>query len=79
MDISQLYRLQIALKSGSGFELLCTMSEQALVDEIRDAKKEGRLARIASPSSGADMAASQFDPKDLSGYMHMPVQRIARV
>lgn len=55
------------------------MTEQALVDEIIAAKEERRMARISSPTSGAELAASSFDPKDLSGYMHMPVQRIARV
>lgn len=54
------------------------MSEQALVDEITAAKREGRFARVSSPQSGAELAASSFDPKDLSGYMHMPVQRIQR-
>lgn len=71
--------MQIALKSGSGFELLTTMPEQALVDEIDKARTDRRFVRIASPNSGAEFAAAAFDPKDLSGYMHMPVQRIARV
>lgn len=55
------------------------MPEQALVDEIDKARTDRRFVRIASPNSGAEFAAAAFDPKDLSGYMHMPVQRIARV
>lgn len=55
------------------------MTEQALIDEIRVAKVEGRMARIATSDAGAMLATSQFCPGDLSGYMHMAVQRVARV
>lgn len=68
----------MALKSGSGFEFITTTTEQALVDEINAAKAEGRMARIASVEDPSQ-AACAFCPEDLSGYMHIPVNRVARV
>lgn len=74
MDNSkQLYRLQIALKSGSGFELLTTMDEVQVVHEIEHAVEHGVFAHIATYGTTMPLGSIQFAPGDLSAYMHTPV------
>lgn len=67
------YRLQVALKSGGGFELITDQSEQAVVDEFRIATDEGRMARIASPDN-PELAALQVWYPDISGWQITPVR-----
>lgn len=78
LNNSQIYRLQIVVKGGAGFEFLTVMSEQALVDEIVAAKAGQRMARIETPNGNAEFANCQFLPEQLTAYVHIAVQRVAR-
>lgn len=69
------YRLQVALKSGGGFELITDLSEKALVAEFVKSVEEKRMARIASPDN-PDLAVLTVWYADISGYQHTP-QRAA--
>lgn len=67
------YRLQVALKSGGGFELVTIRSEQEVVEEFRKSTDENRMARIASPDN-PELAVLSVWYADISGWQHTPVR-----